>query len=107
LENCAKYCLDPEPEYEPEPEPEQKLSKVGTGIGTAKNHYGSTTLIHWTRTVLQDTNLVAKVRETGSFISMVTASSSSNIKAIGDNIPHNSSNYMATYTVPYILYMRY
>jgi hypothetical protein len=35
LENCAKYCLDPEPE------PEPTLSEVGTGTGTATNHYGS------------------------------------------------------------------
>jgi hypothetical protein len=32
LENCAKYCLDPEPE-----------PKIGTG--TTSNHCGSTTLL--------------------------------------------------------------
>ncbi len=32
LENCAKYCLDPEPNF----------FKVGTG--TATTYYGSTTL---------------------------------------------------------------
>jgi hypothetical protein len=40
LENCAKYCLDPEPEREPE----LNFSKVGIGTRIAVNHYGSKAL---------------------------------------------------------------